>query len=98
MSASRMNVPSRRKATWLGLLAPVALAWLGGCSAGVATPDGQSTGGSGSTTGGAGNTGGGTVMASPQCATTPHPGRAPVRRLTRFEYSNAARDLFGDTS
>jgi hypothetical protein len=97
-----MNVPARRRATWLGLLAPVALAWLGGCSAGGATtPDGQTTGGSGSgsgSTGGAAATGGGTVMASPQCATVPHPGRAPVRRLTRFEYSNAVRDLFGDTS
>jgi hypothetical protein len=29
---------------------------------------------------------------------TPHPGRSQIRRLTRFEYSNAVRDLFGDTS
>jgi hypothetical protein len=27
-----------------------------------------------------------------------HPGRAPLRRLTRFEYSNTVRDLLGDTT
>ncbi|WP_437825650.1 DUF1592 domain-containing protein [Sorangium sp. So ce1153] len=27
-----------------------------------------------------------------------HPGRAPLRRLTRFEYNNTVRDLFGDTT
>jgi hypothetical protein len=26
------------------------------------------------------------------------PGRAPIRRLTRFEYNNTVRDLFGDTT
>ncbi len=26
------------------------------------------------------------------------PGRAPLRRLTRFEYNNTVRDLFGDTT
>jgi len=105
MSASRMNMPSRRRATWLGLMAPVALAWLSGCSAGGASsPDNQATGGSSSNGGnggngaGAGTTSGGVGTVSPQCQGAPHPGRAPVRRLTRFEYSNAARDLFGDTS
>lgn len=27
-----------------------------------------------------------------------HAGRAPIRRLTRFEYNNTVRDLFGDTT
>ena len=27
-----------------------------------------------------------------------HPERAPLRRLTRFEYNNTVRDLFGDTT
>ncbi|WP_437626485.1 DUF1592 domain-containing protein [Sorangium sp. So ce1151] len=27
-----------------------------------------------------------------------HPGRAPLRRLTRFEYNNTVRDLFGDAT
>jgi hypothetical protein len=26
------------------------------------------------------------------------PGRAPIRRLTRFEYNNTVRDIFGDTT
>ena len=100
MSASRMNMPARHKAAWLGLMAPLAFAWLSGCSAGsVGTPDNQATGGSGSNNGGnAGTTNGGASVVSPQCQGAPHPGRAPVRRLTRFEYSNAARALFGDTS
>jgi hypothetical protein len=29
---------------------------------------------------------------------TPKPGKAQIRRLTRFEYNNAVRDLFGDAS
>jgi len=98
MSASRMNVPSRRRVGWLGLTAPVMLAWLSGCSADTATGPGgnqQTTGGSGNGSSGAGS--GGAVAVSPQCQGV-HPGRAPVRRLTRFEYSNAARDLFGDTT
>ncbi|WP_437821828.1 DUF1587 domain-containing protein [Sorangium sp. So ce1078] len=27
-----------------------------------------------------------------------YPGRAPLRRLTRFEYNNTVRDLLGDTT
>jgi hypothetical protein len=101
MSAARMSVPSRHKAAWLGLIGPVVIAWLGGCSAGGSngpgTGPGQGT--TGGTSGGGGTTssGGGTAAVSPECQGV-HPGRAPVRRLTRFEYSNAARDLFGDTS
>lgn len=100
MSASRMSVPSGRQATWLGLFAPVLAAWLGGCSADVGTgPTGQPSGGGSGNTGGtgAGVSGGSTLPTSEMCK-TPHPGSAPVRRLTRFEYSNAVRDLFGDNS
>ncbi|MEP7119812.1 MAG: DUF1592 domain-containing protein [Byssovorax sp.] len=32
------------------------------------------------------------------CATGVHPGGAPIRRMTRFEYNNAVRDLLGDTT
>ena len=32
------------------------------------------------------------------CDSTVRPGRAPLRRLTRFEYNNTVRDLFGDTT
>jgi hypothetical protein len=35
---------------------------------------------------------------SAECAGAVHAGRAPIRRLTRFEYNNAVADLFGDTS
>jgi hypothetical protein len=94
----------------LGLAAPVMLAWLSGCSAESGNNPGggsnQATGGSGTgTTAGTGGVGvvagnagtgvGGMTVVSPQCQGV-HPGRAPVRRLTRFEYSNAALDLFGD--
>src|SRR5689334_1883064 len=30
--------------------------------------------------------------------TTPNPGSAPVRRMTRAEYNNTVRDLLGDTT
>ena len=32
------------------------------------------------------------------CATGLHPGGAPIRRMTRFEYNNAVRDLLGDAT
>ena len=32
------------------------------------------------------------------CATGIHPGGAPIRRMTRFEYNNAVRDLLGDAT
>jgi hypothetical protein len=42
--------------------------------------------------------GGGTGLVAPTaCAATPAP-RAPLRRLTRFEYNNTLRDLLGETS
>src|SRR5881394_3714322 len=35
---------------------------------------------------------------APVNCTAPAPGASPIRRLTRFEYSNTVRDLLGDTS
>jgi hypothetical protein len=32
------------------------------------------------------------------CSVGIHPGGAPIRRMTRFEYNNAVRDLLGDTT
>ena len=49
-------------------------------------------------TGGSGSTGGmGPGPSVDDCAAQPAP-RAPLRRLTRFEYNNTARDLLGDTT
>lgn len=49
-------------------------------------------------TGGSGGTGGmGPGPDVNDCAAQPAP-RAPLRRLTRFEYNNTARDLLGDTT
>jgi hypothetical protein len=77
---------------WLGLIGPIALAWLGGCSSEMdALPgNGAQAGTSGMGTSGAGP--------GPQGCEAVKPGKAQIRRLTRFEYSNAIRDLFGDTS
>ena len=35
---------------------------------------------------------------APVDCTAPVPGASPIRRLTRFEYSNTVRDLLGDTT
>ncbi len=40
-------------------------------------------------------TGGAAVVCNPG---TVAPGRAPLRRITKFEYGNTVRDLFGDTT
>jgi len=37
-------------------------------------------------------------VSSARCASTPEPGPATVRRLTRFEWDNSVRDLLGDDS
>src|SRR5258706_8638849 len=46
-----------------------------------------SSGGPGSASGGSGS-----GPSTPDC-TNPAPGASPIRRLTRFEYSNAVREL-----
>jgi hypothetical protein len=50
-------------------------------------PQGNPIGGGSASTGGA-----------PINCTAPTPGASPIRRLTRFEYSNTVRDLLGDTT
>jgi len=54
---------------------------------------GPSTGSGGTTPGGTGS-GGATTLACNGI----NPGRAPLRRLTTYEYNNTIRDLLGDTS
>jgi hypothetical protein len=61
----------------------LALVLAAGCSAGEATPE---AGGAGSAGAGAG------PVSTATCPTQPVP-RTPLRRLTRFEYQNAVRDL-----
>ena len=64
-----------------------------GTGAGVgATGTGATTGG-GTTSGPTGATG-----STPPTCTAPSPGPSPIRRLTRFEYSNTLRDLLNDTT
>src|SRR4051812_21408646 len=101
MSASTLRIASRRPAR-LAWMAPVALAatWLLGCTGEVSHNSGGpmsiGTAGANSSGGSSAVSSGGTAMVSQECAQGVHPGRAPVRRLTRFEYNNAVRDLFGD--
>ncbi len=60
---------------------------------------GTDPGTSGASVGGAGSGAPGDPGASPECAQAGStPGRAPLRRLTRFEYNNTVRDLLGDTT
>src|SRR5260370_32268700 len=51
-----------------------------------------SSGGPGSSSGGSGS------GPSTLDCTNPAPGASPIRRLTRFEYSNTVRELLGDTT
>src|SRR5262245_19350047 len=93
-------VPARRSASLMALLA------IGGClgepadpNRGIgALPPGVPTVGAGTSAGSAVAGAGGPVAPSgvtgPACTTS----RAPLRRLTRFEYDNTVRDLLGDTT
>lgn len=87
MTPSRMTPPRLSR---LGLVGSMALIGLVGCSADEGGPSNASGGSS------AGGAGGGPPVTT-ACQSV-QPGRAPIRRLTRFEYNNAVRDLFGDTS
>lgn len=72
-----------------------------GVGAGAAS---SSAGTDGSTTSAAdGSTGtasgaGGTTSVEPVDCSTPQPNRAPIRRLTRFEYNSTVASLLGDTT
>ncbi len=57
---------------------------------------GTSAGGGTTSVGGSGTSVGGGTIPPTTCTTTTT--RAPMRRLTRFEYNNVARDLLRDTS
>ncbi|HEY6079730.1 MAG TPA: DUF1592 domain-containing protein [Polyangiaceae bacterium] len=97
-----MSVPALR---WLGLVGPIALAWLGGCTSDAGHVPSNPQGNAGMGVAGMGNAGTSNAGAStggsgpgPQGCETVTPGKAQIRRLTRFEYSNVIRDLFGDTT
>src|SRR5579859_6479249 len=64
-----------------------------GCQGRIGEPM-NDPGNPGGTTTGGGTTSGPT---GPNC-TAPSPGASPVRRLTRFEYSNTLRDLLNDNT
>lgn len=69
----------------------------GGMEAGAVTTDGGTT-----TTGGVVSTttsgAGGTGVVAPTTCDTPYPNRAPIRRLTRFEYNSTVNALLGDAT
>src|SRR4051794_13908920 len=70
---------------------------------GGGTANGSGTAGAGSGTAGdgagtAGSTGTGSGGSAPVDCSAISPGRAPIRRLTTYEYSNTIRDLLNDTS
>ena len=67
-----------------------------GSTGNTGTTGGVGTGTTGS--GGSTGTGGSINMDPPASCKNPSPGSAPIRRLTRFEYSNTIRDLLGDTT
>ncbi len=83
------------------LLAGVASLGAFGCEGTVTTPSVR--GGDGSTTpGGSGipaldGQSPDAVLASAECQ-SPQPGRAPMRRLSNFEYANTVKDLFANVS
>lgn len=77
---------SRTRFAWISLLAAAA------CASPKLDP-GTGAAGTGGGTGAAG-TGGVVVVPNPLC-TTAEPSPSPLRRLTRAEYENTVRDLFG---
>ncbi len=71
-----------------------------GASAGTAGSGTGATGGTTAGTGGGSSGAGGVPAPPPKCVdpTAVMPGRAPVRRLTKFEYNVTVADLLGDTT
>lgn len=72
----------------------VTLGALAACTASIDANKAMPGAGGGGNTAGSANAGGGPVTPGACTATV----RAPMRRLTRFEYNNTVRDLLGDTS
>jgi hypothetical protein len=102
-----MRVPSRHVLPRLRLrplrelrsvVGPIALAWLCGCSGAIGDAPDQKGTGTGTGAGGSG------ISVNPEeipamCKDGAlHTGRAPLRRITRFEYTNTVRDLLGDAT
>jgi hypothetical protein len=90
----------------LALLGSLGLLGLG-CSGEAATPNPGNAGGASSAAAGtppimngagSSSVGGAGAPPPPVTCTEPNPGKAPIRRLTRFELNNTLRDLLGDTS
>jgi hypothetical protein len=77
---------SRTRFAWISLLAAA-------CASPKLDDGGPGAAGTGGGTGAAG-TGGVVVVPNPLCTTT-EPSASPLRRLTRVEYENTVRDLFG---
>lgn len=84
----------RLACVWLLLAAAASV----GCSvetnspAAATSPASSGAGSSGAASGGSGAAGGSASMTPADCG-NPLPPRAPLRRLTRFEYNNTVRDL-----
>src|SRR5215471_15198458 len=111
---SKMGRPSPHRLrgfrSVITLALPVATLLLSGCSGGIGDQgiSGDGTGGSGNGNGrpngnggssGSGTGTGGSIGGPQLCMDQAiHAGRAPLRRLTRFEYNNTVTDLFGDTT
>jgi hypothetical protein len=72
----------------------------GATSAGTAGSGVGATGGTTAGTGGTGTSGAAGTGPAPKCVdqAAVTPGRAPLRRLTKFEYNVTVADLFGDTT
>ncbi len=98
-----MGVTASRRGSAAALLIALASLSLWGCTGGIGPLGpgaGSSTGMGGATitgTGGATVTGAGGQVAPITCNSIA-PGRAPLRRLTTYEYNNTIRDLLGDTT
>ena len=99
-----MRMPSRQMPTRFRLLGPIALIMLAGCSGTIGEPSDTIGGGAsgpgatssgtraGTSSGSSGPTGGPANCTDGNV----HPNRAPLRRITRFEYTNTVRELLTD--
>src|SRR5687767_4711867 len=99
---------ARRTAELVGLVAMVGAGFLAACEpARIGEPGGGPYPGAGGSSGSSGSGGAagsaapGTTVISDRTLCKPgelNVGPAPLRRISRLEYNNMVRDLFGDTS
>ncbi|WP_438020476.1 DUF1592 domain-containing protein [Sorangium sp. So ce315] len=97
MSRSSQHEQARRLAG-LRFAVPIVVILAGGCTGrvgGAGDPGVTDPGGGTSGSGGPGGGGGAAINCQDGAV---YPGRAPLRRLTRFEYNRTVRDLLGDTT